>query len=203
MICQSPTATQSLSLKALHQTPDPKAHLWPHPCALSCMMVDKAYTILVTINPAPQQWGRCFEALFRDLSPSKSPGACFTGCGLWRTSQTRTTIFFGTHFWQIGSQKSTKTHTHTHIYIYAFPAKGKVQTTACKGCQTPTPCWTRQIQARPSRPWAQCSVFVPHPATRGHKYIYIHGMYWDSTVWRTRSISCRYISDCIQPMPLT
>ena len=43
---------------------------------------------------------------------------------------------------------------------------------ANKGCQTPTPCWTRQIQARPNQPWARCSVYVPSPASRG-PYIHI------------------------------
>ena len=36
----------------------------------------------------------------------------------------------------------------------------------CKGCQYPSPCWTRQIKVRPSQPWARCSVFVPSPAGR-------------------------------------
>ena len=31
--------------------------------------------------------------------------------------------------------------------------------------QNPTPCWTRQIQARPNQPWARCSVFIPPPAS--------------------------------------
>ena len=38
---------------------------------------------------------------------------------------------------------------------------------ASKGCQMPTPCWTRQIQARPNQPWARCSVIVPPPASKG------------------------------------
>ena len=34
---------------------------------------------------------------------------------------------------------------------------------ACKGCQNPVPCWTRQIQPRPNQPWARCSVRIPPP----------------------------------------
>ena len=39
---------------------------------------------------------------------------------------------------------------------------------ACKGYQNAAPCWARQIRARPSQPWALCSVFTAAPASRGH-----------------------------------
>ena len=38
---------------------------------------------------------------------------------------------------------------------------------ASKGSHNPTPHWTRQIQARSNQPWAQYSVYVPAPASRG------------------------------------
>ena len=44
----------------------------------------------------------------------------------------------------------------------------RLQTSCCKGYQNPTPCWTRQIQARPNQPRVRCSVFIPPPASRGH-----------------------------------
>jgi hypothetical protein len=54
-------------------------------------------------------------------------------------------------------------------YYTLFLPRGKVrlQASCSKGCQDPTPCWSRQIQARPNQPWAWCSVFIPPPASRG------------------------------------
>ena len=59
---------------------------------------------------------------------------------------------------------------YCYCYCYTlFLPRGKVrlQTSCSKGCQNPTPCWTRQIQARFNQLWAWCSVFVPLPASRG------------------------------------
>ena len=67
-------------------------------------------------------------------------------------------------------------HSCFFSFLHAFPAKRQSTSCrqgACKGCQIPTPCWTRQIQARPNQPWARCSVFLPPPASRGHScFIY-------------------------------
>ena len=52
------------------------------------------------------------------------------------------------------------------IISHAFlPIKARCvcRQAAGKGCQNPTPCWTRQIQARPNQPWARCSEFIPPP----------------------------------------
>ena len=64
-----------------------------------------------------------------------------------------------------------------HYYYYYFTlflpkARCVCRQAACKSCQIPTPCWTRQIQARPNQPWARCSVLVPPPASRGQYAIY-------------------------------
>ncbi len=42
-----------------------------------------------------------------------------------------------------------------HYYYTLFLPKARCvcRQAACKGCQIPTPCWTRQIQARPNQPW--------------------------------------------------
>jgi hypothetical protein len=58
-----------------------------------------------------------------------------------------------------------------YYYYTLFLPRGKVrlQTSCSKGCQNPTPCRTRQIQARPNQPWARCSVFIPPPASRGQQ----------------------------------
>ncbi len=51
-----------------------------------------------------------------------------------------------------------------HIYIHALAARRQGITcrqAAGKGCHSPTPCWNRQIQARPNQPWARCSAFLP------------------------------------------
>ena len=63
-----------------------------------------------------------------------------------------------------------KQRVYYYYYYTLFLPRGKVrlQTSCGKGCQNPTPCWTRQIQARPNQPWARCSVFIPPPASRGH-----------------------------------
>ena len=47
---------------------------------------------------------------------------------------------------------------HCH-YTLLLPTKvrGVRRQAAGKGCQNPTPCSTRQIQARPNQPWALCS----------------------------------------------
>ena len=45
------------------------------------------------------------------------------------------------------------------LLLHAFPAKrqgASCRQAAVKGCHNPTPCWTRQIQARPNQPWARC-----------------------------------------------
>ena len=60
------------------------------------------------------------------------------------------------------------------LLLHAFPARSKVrlQTSCSKGCQNPlmdSPLASRQIQARPNQPWARCSVFIPPPASRGHR----------------------------------
>jgi hypothetical protein len=53
-------------------------------------------------------------------------------------------------------------------YYTLFQKQGaSCRQAASKGCQMPTPCWTRRIQARPNPPWARCSVFVLPPASRG------------------------------------
>ncbi len=60
-----------------------------------------------------------------------------------------------------------------HIFLHAFPAKrqgASCRQAAVEGCQNPTPCWTRQIQARPNQPRARCSVFLPPPASRGQMW---------------------------------
>ena len=56
-----------------------------------------------------------------------------------------------------------------YYYYTLFLPRGMVrlQTSYSRGCQNPTPCWTRRIQARPNQPWARCSVFIPPPASRG------------------------------------
>jgi hypothetical protein len=57
---------------------------------------------------------------------------------------------------------------------------------ARKGCQVSTPCWTRQIQARPSQPpWARCSVFVPAPASRGPPCCYYYHYYYYTPIQAT------------------
>ena len=57
----------------------------------------------------------------------------------------------------------------TRFSCQAVPrGKVRLQLVCNKGCQNTTPCWTRQIQARPNQPWARCSVFIPPPASRGH-----------------------------------
>ncbi len=55
------------------------------------------------------------------------------------------------------------------VILHAFPTRGKVrlQTNYRERCHSHTPNLTRQIQARHNKPWAQCSVFVPPPASRG------------------------------------
>ncbi len=56
------------------------------------------------------------------------------------------------------------------VLLHAFCAKrqgASCRQAAVKGCRNPTPCWTRQIQARPNQSCARCSVFVPPPASRG------------------------------------
>ena len=56
------------------------------------------------------------------------------------------------------------------ILLHAFPAKRQGTSRrqfAVKGCHNPTPCWTRQIQARPNQPWTRSSVFILPPASRG------------------------------------
>ena len=68
------------------------------------------------------------------------------------------------------------THTFWHInYYYCYfyytlflpETRCVCRQAACESCQNPTPCWTRQIQARPNQPWARCSIFVPPLASRG------------------------------------
>ena len=57
------------------------------------------------------------------------------------------------------------------LLLHAFPAKrqgASCRQAAAKGCHNPTPCWTRQIQARPNQTWARCSVFIPDPTSQGH-----------------------------------
>ena len=56
----------------------------------------------------------------------------------------------------------------SNYYTLLLPrGKVRLQTSCSKGCQNPTPCWTRQIQARPNQPCARCSIFIPNPASRG------------------------------------
>ncbi len=57
------------------------------------------------------------------------------------------------------------------LLIHAFPAKrqgASCRQAAVEGCHNPTPCWTRQIQARPNLSWARCSVVISPPASQGH-----------------------------------
>ena len=65
------------------------------------------------------------------------------------------------------------------LLLHAFPAYMRQGASADKlqsrATTYPTPCWIRQIQARPNQPWARCSVFLPPPASRGQlklKYAY-------------------------------
>jgi hypothetical protein len=64
---------------------------------------------------------------------------------------------------------------HIIIITYAVPAKrGKVRPAdklQVEAAKVPTPCWTRQIHARPNQPWARRSVFVPPPASRGQEHM--------------------------------
>ena len=53
--------------------------------------------------------------------------------------------------------------------LFLHRGKVRLQTSCSKGCQNPTPCWTRQIQARPNHLWARCSVFISPPASRGRQ----------------------------------
>ncbi len=60
------------------------------------------------------------------------------------------------------------------ITVHTVPAKR--QGTSCRqaavtGCHNPSPCWTRQIQARPNQPWTRCSVLIPPPTSRGQQEI--------------------------------
>ena len=51
---------------------------------------------------------------------------------------------------------------------------------ACKGCQIPMPCWTRQIQARPSQPWARYSaLYCPLPAGATAQHMTLKGPPYD------------------------
>ena len=74
------------------------------------------------------------------------------------------------------------THLNNYYYTLFLPKKGLVRhhdavmQTSCGQrlalrCQIPSPDWTRQnqLQARPNHPWAQCLVFIPPPASRGHQ----------------------------------
>ena len=71
----------------------------------------------------------------------------------------------------IKANAAASLHAPLSLLLHASPAKR--QGASCKqaageGCHNPTPCWTRQTQARPNQPWACCSVFIPPPASRGH-----------------------------------
>ena len=60
-------------------------------------------------------------------------------------------------------------HCWYYNYYTPFLPTGKVKScrqAAVEGCHNPTPCWTRQIQARPNQPWVWCSVFVPPAGSR-------------------------------------
>jgi hypothetical protein len=55
------------------------------------------------------------------------------------------------------SKVSLVVYYYCYYYYTLFLPRGKVRlrTSCSKGCQNPTPCWTRQIQARPNQPWAR------------------------------------------------
>ncbi len=62
------------------------------------------------------------------------------------------------------------------LILHAFAAKrqgASCRQAAVEGCHNPTPCWTRQIQARHNQPWARCSVFISPPASRGQLVKYV------------------------------
>ncbi len=87
------------------------------------------------------------------------------------------------------------------LLLHACPAKrqgASCRQAAIKGCHNPTPCWTRHIQARPNQPWAQCSVFVPPPASRGHIIIITI-----NTISRPRHAVCMRAIDSCACMPGT
>ncbi len=70
-----------------------------------------------------------------------------------------------------GPVNPRRCHQYNNNYyntLFLPKARCVCRQAACKGCQILTPCWTRQIQARPNQPWAWCSVFIPLPASRGH-----------------------------------
>jgi hypothetical protein len=82
----------------------------------------------------------------------------------WRTVSARKRIFFSG---RTTCQHSTPVRLSNYITLHCtlFLPRGKLhrQISCSKGCQNPTPCWTRQIQARPNQPWGRCSVFLsPH-----------------------------------------
>jgi hypothetical protein len=66
-------------------------------------------------------------------------------------------------------------YCYYHYTLFLLRGKVHLQISCSKGCQNPTPCWTRQIQARPNQPWARCSVFIPLPASPGPNYIRYSG----------------------------
>ena len=74
-----------------------------------------------------------------------------------------------------------KAHYHYHYTLFLPKARNVCsRQAAVEGRQNPTPCWTRQIQARPHQPWARCSVFILPLASRGHISA------WDINIHRRR-----------------
>jgi hypothetical protein len=73
------------------------------------------------------------------------------------------------------SRQGAKCALILYYYIitrFVLPrSKVRLLTSCGKGCQVPTHCWPRQIQARPNQPWARCSVFIPPPAGRGRAHL--------------------------------
>ena len=61
-----------------------------------------------------------------------------------------------------------------HYTLFLPGGKVRLQTSCTKGCQSPTPCWTRarQIQARPNhdQPWARCPWPFHTPSRRGDRF---------------------------------